>query len=363
MKSLESEKDVDARQLRKQTKSVEKELRKRYQDIQDRHKRKQALLEELDRTLHPDVSKGKAIQTIAKPVTGAFSLVKAFIFGLSNEDENLTKAASRPDSVAKAKSLEREIELESLMIEAQDLEINNLEKKLEILKAKASLAGGMKFRDSFVKVPYSFIEEAVQSARRVVPRKNRKDVLLNRLDNQTQELGQLKAKLEATEAVIKEKTPAPAPADSAVAGAEAASDSKTKTETAPDEKELREGILGLQEQIEISYSIYAQERGVVLGESGAMEAPKDAEGAKHYKEFQQVRTELVGVIDEELAIEQSERVILEKRIAEANKVLPTVTSKAMQQDLETEKARIGQRLAELAARHDFLTKEKERFSA
>ena len=54
--------------------------------------------------------------------------------------------------------------------------------------------------------------------------------------------------------------------------------------------------------------------------------------------------------------------LLEKRIAEADKVIPTVTSKAMQQDLETEKARIGQRLSDLATRHDFLSKEKERFS-
>ena len=75
-----------------------------------------------------------------------------------------------------------------------------------------------------------------------------------------------------------------------------------------------------------------------------------------------METELVSVIDEELTIEQQERSILEKRSLEADKVMPTVTSKAMQQDLETEKARIGQRLSDLATRHDFLSKEKERFS-
>ena len=368
MKSLESDKEVDVRELRKQTKNVEKELRRCYQDIQDRHKRKLELLKELDKTLHPDENKGKVLRAIGKPVTGTLSLARAFIFGLPNEDETLTKAASQPGSVEKAKKLQQEIELESLMIEAQDLKINNLEKKLEILNAQASLAGGMKFRSSFVKVPYTFIEEAVQSARRVVPRKNRKDVLLNRLDKQTQELGQLKAKLEATEAVIREKTPVPAPVEPAAAPSGAVADSKAKTEPtaeekAADEKELREGILALQEQLEISYSIYAQERGAVLGETVTDEAPKDIEGVKHYKEFQEVRTELVGVIDEELVIEQSERTILEKRIAEADKLLPTVTSKAMQQDLETEKARINQRLTELATRHDFLNKEKERFSA
>ncbi len=363
MKSLESEKETDIRQLRKETKSVEKDLRRRYQDIQDRHKRKLELLAELDRALHPDVEKGKVLRAVAKPVTGTIALAKAFIFGLSNDDETLTREASKPASVEKAKKLQQEIELESLMIEAQDLEINNLEKKLEMLNAKASLGGGMKFRSSFVKVPYAFIEEAVQSARRVVPRKDRKSVLLNRLDNQTQELDRFKAKLEATETVIKEKTPAPAPALPAATVAEAGSVPKGKTEEAADEKELRDGILGLQEQLEIAYSVYSQEQGSVLGESAFSEAPKDAEGAKRYKEFQAVRGELSGVVDEELVIEQSERAILEKRIAEADKLLPSVNSKAMQQDLETEKARIGQRLADLVSRHDFLTKEKERFSS
>ncbi len=368
VKSLDEAKDVDVRKLRKQTKTVDKKLRKCYQDIGDRNKRKQALLAELDKALHPEESKANVLRTIAKPVTGTVFLAKAFLFGLPNQDETLTKAASLPAAGEKAKELQREIELESLMIEALDLQINQLEKELEILNAKASLAGGMKFRSSFVKVPYSFIEEAVQSARRVVPRKDRKDVLLNRLDNQSQELSRLKAKLEATEAAIKEKTPAPVVAPAPVAGGATAAaagtavDAKAKAE-APDEKQLRADVMELQDQLEISYSIYAQEKGVVLGEGAMSEAPKDAEGAKHYKEFLEVKAKLAGVIEEELGLEKQERSILEKRTAEAEKLLPTVTSKAMRQDLLTEKDRIGQRLAELATRHDFLTTEKERFTA
>lgn len=76
-----------------------------------------------------------------------------------------------------------------------------------------------------------------------------------------------------------------------------------------------------------------------------------------------MKAKLAGVIEEELGLEKQERSILEKRTAEAEKLLPTVTSKAMRQDLLTEKDRIGQRLAELATRHDFLTTEKERFTA
>lgn len=360
MKSLEEEKEVDARKLRKEIKSVEKELRKRYQDIQDRNKRKNELLKELEEALNPKEGDKKVLKTLAKPVTGPAYLVKAFIFGLPNKDETLTREAAKPEANAEAKKLQEEIELESLMIQAQDQEIRKLEKELEILNAKASLAGGMKFRSSLVKVPYVFIEEAIQSAKRVVPKKNRQDALLNRLDNQTKELDRLKAKLEATETVIKEKTPAPSPAETEPAGSE--SGKTDKVEPAPDEKELREDAMSLREQLEIAYSIYAQEQGILLGDAALKEIPTDAEGAKHYKEYKKIGEELAGLIDEELAIEQKERAILEKRLAEADKVLPTITSKAMQQDLMTEKDRIAQRLADLATRHDFLTNEKERFA-
>ena len=366
MKSLEEDKEVDARKLRKKVKSVEKDLRKCYQDIQDRQKSKKKLLGELDTIVNPREGKEGVLRTLAKPITGPVYLAKAFIFGLPNEDVTLTNAAKKPGADEKAKKLEEEIELESLMIQAQAEKIDKLEKELEILHANASLAGGMKFRSSFVKVPYTFIEEAVQSARRVVPRKNRKDVLLNRLDNQTKELNRVKVELEATEAMIKEKTPAavvpPSPSETTAPGTD--TEKKEKAEPAPDEKQLREDVMNLQEQLEISYSIYAQEQGAVLGDAAiiAEEASKDAEVAQRYKEYKAVAAELAAVIDQELAIEQQEKLILEKRIAEADKIIPTVTSKAMQQDLATEKERIGQRLADLATRHDFLSKEKERFS-
>jgi outer membrane protein assembly factor BamD len=360
MKTLEGTQAVDVRKLRKQIKGVEKDLRRRYQDIQDRHKHKTELLEELDETLNPEAEKGKILSAVAKPVKGSAYLAKAFILGLPHEDETLTKTAAKPGSTAKAKKLQEEIELESLMIQAQDQEIRKLEKELEILNAKASLAGGMKFRSSFVKVPYTFIEEAVQSARRVVPRKNRKDVLLNRLDNQTKELARLQAKLEATEAAIKAKTPVVSPAAPEATGSEA--EKIAKAEPVPDEKQLREDAMNLREQLEVAYSIYAQEQGIMLGDEGFKESPTDSEGAKQYKEYKKVGAELVRLIDEELEIEKGERSVLEKRVKEADQLLSIETSKAMIQNLQTEKERIKQRLADLATRHDFLSKEKERFS-
>lgn len=402
MQSLE--KDTDGRKLRKEIKKVEKDLRKRYQDIQDRNQRKNQLLEELDEVLHPKEQKHAVLRAAAKPVTGTVYLAKAFLLGLPNEDVELTKAASQPKEQAEAsgkvQKLKEEIELESLMIQAQEQEIMKLEKEREILNARASLAGGMKFRSSLVKVPYAFIDEAIQSARRIIPKKDRKEVLLNRLDQQTQELEALKKKQEITEALIKEKTPAPEPvpvsgtatpgavsekteptlpvepasgdgtaasvtsvkAEPTLSSAKSSKNKKASVSQVPDEKELRDEIIRLQEQLEVSYSVYAQEQGIILGILPTGESPKDTEGAKKYRELQEIIAELSRVIDEELNIESQEKAILEKRIHEVDKVLPTVTSKAMQQDLTTEKERMRQRLQDLATRHDFLSKEKERFN-
>jgi len=361
IRAVEENKEVDARKLRKKIKGVEKELRKRYQDIQDRQENKKKLLAELDAALNPTEGKKGVLRTLAKPVTVPAYLAKAFVFGLPNEDVELTNAAKKPGADEKARKLQEAIELESLMIQAQSEELNKLEKELEILHSEASLAGGMKFRSSLVKVPYTFIDEAVQSARRVVPRKSRKDVLLNRLDDQTKELDRLKAELEATEAAIKEKTPTPVSSAETATGI-AGTENKEQSEPAPDEKQLREDAMNLREQLEVAYSVYAQEQRLVLGDAAGAEAPMDAARAKQYQELNELAAKISGVIDQELAIEQQERTILEKRIAEADQMLPAVTSKAMQQDIETEKSRIGERLNNLATRHDFLSKEKERFS-
>ncbi|HOW59004.1 MAG TPA: outer membrane protein assembly factor BamD [Candidatus Omnitrophota bacterium] len=364
MKSVEPSgaQDVDAANLRKQIKTVEKDIRARYQNIQDRNKHKEQLLEALDEALNPRGDKAPIGKTLAKPVTGSLYLAKAFLFGLPNKDEELTREAKKKISDSQVKRLQDEIELESLMIQAREQEIAKLEKEREILNAKASLAGGMKFRSSLVKVPYVFIEEAVQSARRIVPKKDRKEVLLNRLDKQTKEFEDLKHKQQAVEVLIAEKTK-PAAADAASAATPGKDEKSEKNEQKPEEKDMRDQVMRLQEELEVSYSKYAQEQGLVLGDFSKAEIPVNKENEKQYHEFEDVKAQLRALIDEELGVEQQEKKILEKRIQEADKILPTVTSKAMQQDLVTEKSRIGQRLADLAMRQDFLSREKERFSA
>lgn len=367
MQSLNAREEINIRDLRKQIKDNEREIRKRYQDIQDRHKRKNQLLDELDGVIHGDRRSPR--NAVTRVVTAPVYLTRSFLFGLPNKDEEVNKEGKKSVEAA-AQDLQQQIELESLMIEAQNLEISRLEKEHEILTAKASLAGGYKFRGAFVKVPYVFIDEAVQSAKRIVPKKQRKDVLLNRMDKESHKLEGTKKRLADVEAAIAAKS---APSASVVPVAESVSaDAKPAgtapvAASAPDEKALREEITGLFERLEIQYSMYAEEQGLLSEEyRNKLDVEMKASGAdkekvRRYKEFRELEASLAGVIKKEIEITSEESGILQKRLAEIERLLPEVKSKAMTQDMLTEKTRTEQRLTDLDVRRDFLTKEMTRY--
>lgn len=362
IKSLSEREETDLNDLRKQIKSVEKDIRRRYQDIQDRHAHKKRLVDELEDTLH---GQDKTVwKTVAKPVTGTLYLTRAFLFGLPNKDVELNKEAKKNQEM-KAGDLQRQIEMESLMIDAQNVEITRLEKEHEILTAKASLAGGYKFRGSFVKVPYVFIDEAVQSAKRIVPRRERKDVLLNRLDMQSRELEASKKRLEEVQAAIGSKS---SPAVPVAQAADPEASSAGTSSAVSYEKTLRDDITGLFEQIEVQYSMYAEEQGMITEDYRARLETEmksdhaDKERAKRYNELKETEADLVKVIGEELKLEDEERQILIKRQQEIEKLMPEADSRAMTQDMLTEKGRVEQRLADLEIRKDFLMNEQARYA-
>ncbi len=356
-KQLNDQKLGDLKTLRKQTKAIEKDLRKRYEDIQDRNDHKQELLKQLKEALNPSEEK-TFLSKVAKPFKGAAFLAKSFVVGLPYEDETLIRdAANRtPDQVLISKYQE-EIEAESLIIQAQAQEIQKLEKELEILNAKSSLSEGVKFRSSFVKVPYDFIEEAVDDAKRIIPGKKRQDILLSQLDKQTNNVAGLKAKLNATEAVILEKTPKKQVDESTVesSGQIVSEDAKEQ------EKRLRDEIVTLGEQLEVSYSLWTQERLLELGDNAEEDLSVARQKSKEYRALKKAGKRLAELIDDELDLDDEEIKIFEKRNNEANSLLKKTASKATEQDIRDAQSRIQNRLSELRARKNFLLNEKERF--
>lgn len=339
---LESSDAVDPKELRKEIKKLERGIRSRYEDIEDRDKRKTKLLNELDQLVG-----SKAEKTTSEKVSGTLlfpvKATRVFLFGRDSAAAALTEKAGKSDDAA-AQNLKKEIETESLMIQAQAIEIEQLGKNLEILRAQASLAGGQQFRSAMVTVPYVFIDDAIDNAEKLITPEERQEMLIERLDQKTRELEDLKGELAKVEAAVAKLPPGEIPAPSVESLELAAPTSNV------DKQSLRNEIEKM-----------APDSGAIASPSGL--APVDLEVAdpKQVKELKEIEESLVKVIQNQIELEDEEKKILEKRINEADLQVQKSTSKAMRGDLLMERDRLEARVTELTQQRDFLEKEVTRF--
>lgn len=380
--NLQDQGDADPQELRKSIKVLEKDIRARYEEIQDRHeakKKKVAQLEVLSKEgLESQGVLEKAGRVVTAPVVGTGKLMKAFLFGMPSERERMDEKVEQSGSTA-ATNLREEIELDSLVIEANSREILNLEKQLEILKAKASLAGGLKFRSSFVEVPYAFLEEAITSAKSMIPRRERDEVLIQKLEEETSKLESYRSELQDIEATLKKQA------------AESDAGQKDTSELESLTQELKDAALGgvdpelLVTEIEALQSkLLSQERAYEAQKETLKEAIEvakkeeklDERENKERKErlerikksreslrknLKKIKVQISELIEKEGALEKEETEILEKRINQIDRVMAGVKSRALSQDLLTERGRIEKRLSQLSLRQNFLSNEMERF--
>lgn len=403
LSTLESGPPPNPMRLRKSVKALEKDIRTRYQEIDDRHRHKKALLEELDGLLGKrggGTGMSQRGSAFVLPVARTGWLVKSFLFGLPDRDVELTKEAGRlaEDGTVgpEAQRIKEEIELESLMIEAQSREIENLEKELEILRAKASLAGGFKFRSAIVRVPYKFLGEAINSSKRLIPRKDRDEILIQRLGQETQRLeayrhelrkveeriglltpkSQVQESREKTEDAAAERTVAQPPSAEEKPSAESEPVGPEPMAQAPDPAAMKSEIESVIEKIAERQRVFEREKMVLEEQLRALELPPTAgmaagtsdeleERRKREEELQgelrEVRRELTELIRKEGELELEETEVLEKRISHIDRAIQQIQSKALTQDLLAERGRMEERLSQISLRQGFLTKEIERF--
>ncbi len=388
LKELDMQEKPDPRLLRKSIKRLQKDIRQRYQEIEDRHERKKKVLSELDSLLEQkkdeQSSMVKAARAVTAPARGFGRFWKVFLFGLPDKGVELSRSAARvPEESADSdtiRSLKDEVELESLLIEAKSQEIIKLQKELEILKAKAALAGGFKFRSSFVTVPYQFVGEAIESAKRVVPKKNREEIIIHRLNDETERLEGLKNELGKVEEFLQAKSAA-APEEAAALKERASSKPESEagpvSASRPDETALRDEIQALTKRIETEKEVHKKQKDLFEEKLRGLEAGQasqegDLRGAKEHKELlkqqRKLERELVDIkdnlselIQKESKLEVEESSILEKRISQIDREMPKTHSKAVSQDLLTERSRMEERVSQLESRRNFLSKELERF--
>lgn len=393
MKRLEKTEDqeFDAMNLRKEIKAQEKVIRASYQEIEDLDKQKDQLLKRLDELMkqHED-ARSTLVKTgtaAAAPFVKTGKMVKAFFVGLPNKGVELTEAAKdlpqESTESDEARKLRDEIELKSLLIEAKSREIVQHKKQLEILRAKASLSGGFKFRSVIVDVPYEFIGEAIDNAKHIIPKKDRDAMLINRLDEETKKLEGLKTELKSVqEAVHGKEIPAPS-----IPSAEGVNPDLNQESPSPepvsktDLKELellKTEISSITQTLETQQGIYKREKEILQSKAHIFKKQKKENKKqlqtlrkgeklragnleKLEKELNGIEKQLQELIKKETELESRESAILQKRISQIDQMIPKILSKAMSQNLISEREKMESRLSQLTLRKDFLSKEVKRF--
>ncbi|MBN1687561.1 MAG: outer membrane protein assembly factor BamD [Candidatus Omnitrophica bacterium] len=385
----EVDEESDPRELRKTIKQIEKEIRAGYQEIEDRHQHRKELLQHLETAMTEQQSSDSAAVKVGRAVTTPFvqsgRLMKAFIFGMPDKDVELTESADKVPATAfnaaKIQSIKEEVELESLLIESKSREIENAQKTLEIMKAKASLGGGYKFRASMVEVPYQFIGEAIEKARKMVPRDSRDEQIRKKLQEERQKAQDLRQELRDVQQRIDEKSEMKQQKAETVleTGRELITGEEATEEAGDFEEEyLKAEIEELQKRIKVQEEIFRHENDRLKRlertlkkqakqdrkDEDKTEASLDDEDEierELHERLEDIEKAIVKLIERERELETEEVKILEKRINQIDQVIPSIKSKAMTQDLLTERERIETRLMQIEARQDFLVKELKRF--
>jgi hypothetical protein len=357
------EKVDDPAVLRRSTKQIEREIRNRYNEIQDRNDRKNELLEEVEKTLRAREESGsravRSAKALTAPAKGFYFLSRSFFFGLPERDVTLTQQAKQlspgDEDAAKMKSLREEIELESLLIEARNQEIQSLERALQALRARGSLSETPAFRSLLVKFPYIFVREAIVSANRLVPKESRHEKLIEQLNKESRELEELNREWEEIQKALQKKQAqgSPEPLSPKSDTAEV-----TPTPRVPDRVLLQEEIRSLEEQLEVKSKNYhvTLER---FEKTRWDKISKVREKVRNEK-VEEVEGTLVRLIEKEQKIEAEERELLGKKKEAVDQFLSQLPADLFNRELHLEKEEIESRLNEIQNRQSTLGEELKR---
>ncbi|MSR77907.1 MAG: outer membrane protein assembly factor BamD [Candidatus Omnitrophica bacterium] len=383
-------KKEDPIQLRKDTKKVQKKIRAKYQEIEDLDHQKSGFLKNLNSLYKEREARSNMLvktgHAVTKPLAKTVRLMRAFFVGLPNSEVEVTdsveKLPENSEIQAQARSFKQEIELRSLLIDAKSQEIIKDQKQLEILKAKASFAGGLKFSSVLIDVPYEFMGEAIENARKMIPKKGREQALSNRLQKETQRLQELKKEMRQLDDQITRKeaegvAPSQTPALTSSADIKP-SESKTQDTSTASMTRLKREIETLDQDRKTLHKAYEEEKKTLKNHIQTHKQEnkeqkkrekvirkeikkKDEATGDLRNELHEIEGHLQHMIQKESKLEVEETSILEKRISHIDKVISAVSSKALSQDLLQEREQMQGRLSQLILRRDFLSKEIERF--
>lgn len=258
--------------LKKKIKLVEREIRWRYEEIQDRSRSKKEKMDKLEPLIKQYRSGGSAAaragDVVTAPARGVYGFFHALLFGLKPREETIRSESLQARQNAQAapdykriNKLREQVEFESVLIESRAREIEKLKKDLRDLKNQAAKRQGFSYRTVFIEKPGTFLEDMVSSARKVLPQKERREILIERLDEETRDLQKLEEQDLFLDGKIKEfEVQVAQPAAQTQASAPAATEEETKKKAEEETAALEKEVAALKQEVESRGELYAANR-------------------------------------------------------------------------------------------------------
>ena len=129
------------------------------------------------------------------------------------------------------------------------------------MKDQAAKRQGFSYRTVFIEKPGTFLEDMVSSARKVLPQKDRRGILIERLDEETRDLQKLAEQDLFLDEKIKEfEAQAVQPAAQAPAPAPAVSEEETKKKAEEETDALEKEVAALKQEVESRGQRYNENR-------------------------------------------------------------------------------------------------------
>lgn len=198
---------LDQRDLRKRIKSIEREMRKHFDEIEDWNQKKKNMLSELDRLMNSE-RRESITAKITKPVTAPFRfmfwLTRSLAFGLSSDDKQLIRQAKRRTDSGelnpndeKVRSLNQEIELQTILIQSKHEEIMRMSDQVKALELQLKFVkhDDQMLRHVFLEKESAVADESLRSADQIVAQEDRLPIIIGKIDVETKRLQDLERKL------------------------------------------------------------------------------------------------------------------------------------------------------------------------
>ena len=208
--SVRKMEQMPPRILKKRIKFLERQIRERYDEIEDWNKKKDQSISELNRLMQqgkPFPKVTQATNAITAPVRLFLWLARSLTFGLSNVDRRTVKQASRKEKLnddlsVQIRQLHEQVELESLLIQGRVAEINAFEKELTELKMLAR-EKDVELTPIYTARDFAIGKESLESASRIIPEEDRYALIIDKLDQETRKLQSFENELKLVDSKIK----------------------------------------------------------------------------------------------------------------------------------------------------------------